>query len=199
MDIREIEAAIEGILFASGEPVPVERLAEVLGQDRQVIVDVAARLADTYASNRRGIRLIKLENSFQLCSSPELADVIRCALDARKPPQLSQTALEVLAIIAYFQPTTKAYVEQMRGIDSSYTVNSLLEKGLIEPCGKLKVPGRPTLYRTTKSFLRSFGLSSLKELPSLPDTGKSEGQLEIQNAINALMEKEEAEKPREVT
>ena len=191
MDIREIEAAIEGILFAAGEPVPVERLADVLGQDKQVIIDVSARLADTYAFNQRGVRLIKLENSVQLCSSPEFADVIRRALETRKPPQLTQTALEVLSIIAYFQPATKAYVEQMRGIDSSYTVNSLQEKGLIEPCGKLKVPGRPTLYRTTKSFLRSFGLSSIEELPSLPDTQKSEGQLEIQNAINALMEKEE--------
>ncbi len=194
MDIREIEAAIEGILFAAGEPVPVERLAEALGQDKQVIIDVSARLADTYAFNQRGIRLIRLENSLQLCSSPEFADVIRRTLETRKPPQLSQTALEVLAIIAYFQPATKAYVEQMRGIDSSYTVNSLQEKGLIEPCGKLKVPGRPTLYRTTKSFLRSFGLCSLEELPSLPDTEQSEGQIEIKNAINALMEVEEAKK-----
>ena len=195
MDIREIEAAIEGILFAAGEPVPVERLADVLGQDKQVIVDASARLADTYAFNQRGIRLIKLENTIQLCSSPEFADVIRRTLETRKPPQLSQTALEVLSIIAYFQPATKAYVEQMRGIDSSYTVGSLHEKGLIEPCGKLKVPGRPTLYRTTKSFLRSFGLTSIDELPLLPDTEQSEGQIEIKNAINALIEKEEAMNP----
>lgn len=199
MDIRELEAALEGILFAAGEPVSIDRLADVLEQDKQAILDVSLRLADTYAFNQRGIRLIRLENSLQLCSSPEFAEVIRRALETRKPPQLSQTALEVLAIIAYFQPVTKAYVEQMRGIDSSYTVNSLHEKGLIEPCGKLKVPGRPTVYRTTNAFLRSFAICSLEELPSLPDTQKSEGQLEMQNAITALIEKEEAIKYEEVT
>lgn len=192
MEIKDVEAAIEGILFASGEPVAVSRIADVLEQDRQVIIDVAQRLADSYVLNKRGIRLVKLENSLQLCSAPELSDYIRRALETRKPPQLSQTALEVLAIIAYFQPATKAYVEQIRGVDSAYTVSALEEKGLIEPCGKLKVPGRPTVYRTTKAFLRVFGLMSLDELPMLPETEKSEGQFEIQNAIDALIEKNEA-------
>ncbi len=190
MEIKDVEAAVEGILFAAGEPVAISRIADVLEQDKQLIEDVAARLADAYITNRRGIRLVKLENSLQLCSSPEYADVIRRALETRKPAQLSQTALEVLAIIAYFQPATKAYVEQVRGVDSSYTVSSLEEKGLIEACGKLRVPGRPTVYRTTKAFLRTFGLTSLEELPSLPDAEKSEGQLELQNAIEAIMEKE---------
>lgn len=192
MEIKDVEAAIEGILFASGEPVAVSRIADVLEQDRQVIIDVAQRLADSYVLNKRGIRLVKLENSLQLCSAPELSDYIRRALETRKPPQLSQTALEVLAIIAYFQPATKAYVEQIRGVDSAYTVSALEEKGLIEPCGKLRVPGRPTVYRTTKAFLRVFGLMSLDELPMLPETEKSEGQFEIQNAIDALIEKNEA-------
>ncbi|HHU05170.1 MAG TPA: SMC-Scp complex subunit ScpB [Clostridiales bacterium] len=193
MDLRELEAAIEGILFASGEPVPINRIADVLGLDGKLVSDAADRLADTYVLERRGIRLIRLENSIQLCSAPELAELIRRVLETRKPPQLSQTALEVLAIVAYFQPVTRAFVEKMRGVDSSYTVSSLEEKGLIEPCGKLKVPGRPTVYRTTPDFLRCFGLKSINDLPKLPDSGISEGQLELQNAISALIEQEETQ------
>ena len=179
MDLRELEAAIEGILFASGEPVPINRIADVLGLDGKLVSDAADRLADTYVLERRGIRLIRLENSIQLCSAPELAELIRRVLETRKPPQLSQTALEVLAIVAYFQPVTRAFVEKMRVVYSSYTVSSLEEKGLIEPCGKLKVPGRPTVYRTTPDFLRCFGLKSINDLPKLPDSGISEGQLEL--------------------
>ena len=193
MDLRELEAAIEGILFASGEPVPINRIADVLGLDGKLVSDAADRLADTYVLERRGIRLIRLENSIQLCSAPELAELIRRVLETRKPPQLSQTALEVLAIVAYFQPVTRAFVEKMRGVYSSYTVSSLEEKGLIEPCGKLKVPGRPTVYRTTPDFLRCFGLKSINDLPKLPDSGISEGQLELQNAISALIEQEETQ------
>ena len=193
MDLRELEAAIEGILFASGEPVPINRIADVLGLDGKLVSDAADRLADTYVLERRGIRLIRLENSIQLCSAPELAELIRRVLETRKPPQLSQTALEVLAIVAYFQPVTRAFVEKMRGVDSSYTVSSLEEKGLIEPCGNLKVPGRPTVYRTTPDFLRCFGLKSINDLPKLPDSGISEGQLELQNAISALIEQEETQ------
>ena len=193
MDLRELEAAIEGILFASGEPVPINRIADVLGLDGKLVSDAADRLADTYVLERRGIRLIRLENSIQLCSAPELAELIRRVLETRKPPQLSQTALEVLAIVAYFQPVTRAFVEKMRGVDSSYTVSSLEEKGLVEPCGKLKVPGRPTVYRTTPDFLRCFGLKSINDLPKLPDSGISEGQLELQNAISALIEQEETQ------
>jgi len=193
MEIRELEAAIEGILFASGEPVPINRIADALGVDGRLISDVADHLADTYVLERRGIRLIRLENSLQLCSAPELAELIRRVLETRKPPQLTQTALEVLAIVAYFQPVTRAFVEKMRGVDSSYTIASLEEKGLIEPCGKLKVPGRPTVYRTTPAFLRCFGLKSINDLPQLPDTGISEGQIELQNAISALIEQEEAQ------
>jgi len=190
MEIKDIEAAVEGILFASGEPVSISRIADVLEQDKQLIIDISARLADSYITERRGIRLIKLESSLQLCSAPEYSDLIRRAIEARKPSQLSPTALEVLAIIAYFQPVTRTYVEQVRGVDSSYTVSSLEEKGLIEACGKLKVPGRPTVYRTTKAFLRIFGLSSLDELPMLPEAERSEDQFEMQNALDALIEME---------
>lgn len=192
MELRDIEGALEGILFASGEPVKIERIAAVLGVDRALIADTAARLGDQYAYERRGIRIVRMEDSLQMCSSPEYADTIRMALETRKPPQLSQPALEVLAIVAYYQPVTRVYVEQVRGVDSSYTVNLLQERGLIEPCGRLAVPGRPVLYRTTNAFLRTFGIENLQELPDLPESSEdADGQMKLQNAITALQAAEE--------
>jgi len=195
MEIRDIEGAIEGILFASGEPVREDRIAAVLGVDRQLISDTANVLMDKYSYERRGIRLVRLEDSLQLCSSPEYADYIRLALETRKPPQLTQPAMEVLAVVAYYQPVTRVYIEQVRGVDSSYTVSLLQERGLIEPCGRLAVPGRPVLYRTTAAFLRTFGISSLEELPELPESAEEkDGQLKLQSAIAALQaEENEAE------
>jgi len=191
MDIHEIEAAIEGILFASGEAVSIDRIATVLAVERDDIADAAARLADRYAYERRGVRIVRMDDCLQMCSAPELADVIRTALETRKPPKLSPTALEVLAIVAYFQPVTRAYIEQVRGVDSSYTVGVLTERGLIEPAGRLAVPGRPVLYKTTLDFLRTFGVASLSELPELPESDTEiEGQLKIQNAIDALQEQD---------
>ncbi len=194
MEIREIEGAIEGILFASGEPVSAERIAAVLGVDIQLVYDTADRMADKYGFERSGIRLVRLENSLQLCSAPEYAGYIRLALETRKPPQLTQPALEVLAIVAYFQPVTRTYIEQVRGVDSAYTVNLLQERGLIEPCGRLAVPGRPTLFRTTAGFLRTFGIASVDELPPLPESEEEEddGQLKLIQAINALQTVESA-------
>lgn len=183
MDIKEIESAMEGILFAAGEPITLDRLAQTLEIDTDTIKTLAGRLADYYSFERRGIRLLRLENTLQLCSAPEHADLIRKALESRKPPKLSQPALEALCVIAYFQPTTKAYVEQVRGVDSSYTIGLLSERGLIEECGRLSVPGRPILYRTTSEFLKTFGLSSLEELPELPDSGLEEKQLSLLAAM----------------
>lgn len=187
MEIRDIESAMEAILFASGEPVQVQRIAAVLALDTETIIDVANRLSDKLAFDRRGIRLIKLNDSLQLCSAAEYADYIRLALETRKPPQLTQPAMEVLAIIAYYQPVTKAYIEQVRGVDSSYTVGILQDRGFIEPCGRLAVPGRPVLYRTTTDFLRIFSIQSLDDLPELPETeSDQDGQMLIQSAIEAL-------------
>ncbi|MDD5914001.1 MAG: SMC-Scp complex subunit ScpB [Oscillospiraceae bacterium] len=178
MDIKEIEAAIEGILFASGEPVSIERICMATELDRPTAEQVLRRLGDYYAYERRGIRLVQMDESYQLCSSPDYADTIRRAFEIRKSAKLSQPALEVLTIIAYYQPTTRAYVDQVRGVDSSYTMSLLLERGMIEECGRLQVPGRPHLYRTTKKFLRDFHLSSLEELPELPGL-ETEGQLRL--------------------
>ena len=187
MEIRDIEGALEGILFASGEPVAINRIAGVLAVDAEIIVDVATRLADKYSFERRGIRLIRIDDSLQLCSSPEYADYIRMALETRKPPQLTQPALEVLAVVAYFQPVTRAYIDQVRGVDSAYTVSILNDRGFIEPCGRLAVPGRPVLYRTTATFLRTFGIESLSELPELPEQeGETDEPIKIQKAIEAL-------------
>ena len=178
LDIKELEAAVEGILFASGEPVHIERICIALELDRPTAEQVLQRLGDYYSYERRGIRLLRMEDSYQLCSSPDYADTIRKAFEIRKTAKLSQPALEVLTIIAYYQPTTRAYVDQVRGVDSSYTMGLLLERGMIEECGRLQVPGRPHLYRTTKKFLRDFHLGSLEELPEMPGI-ETDGQLRL--------------------
>lgn len=178
LDLREVESAIEGILFASGEPLPIDRICLALDLDRPTAEQVLQKLGDYYAFERRGIRLVRMEDNYQLCSSPDYADVIRKAFEIRKTAKLSQPALEVLTIIAYYQPTTRAYVDQVRGVDSSYTMGLLQERKLIEECGRLQVPGRPRLYRTTKEFLRVFHLSSLEELPEMPGL-EADGQLRL--------------------
>ena len=177
-EMKEIEAAVEGILFASGEPVHIDRICLAAELDRPTAELVLQKLMDYYSFERRGMRLLRLEDSWQLCSAPEYADVIRRAFEIRKPAKLSQPALEVLTIIAYYQPTTRAYVDQIRGVDSSYTVGLLLDRHLIEECGRLQVPGRPRLYRTPKAFLRAFHLNSLEDLPEMPGM-EADGQLRL--------------------
>lgn len=171
---HEIDSIIESILFASGDPMPVSRLCALLDREESEIYEAAKRLSDGYSFEGRGIRLLRLEDSLQLCSAPENGEFVRRALEARKPPKLSPAAMEVLTLVAYFQPVTKTYIEQIRGVDSSYTVSLLVERELIEPCGRLDVPGRPTIYRTTQGFLRAFGLSSLDELPEQEELPQSQ-------------------------
>ncbi len=192
MDLKELESAIEGILFAAGDPVPVERICLTLGQDRETVDSVCQRMADYYSFERRGIRLVRLDASWQMCSAPEQAVFVRKALENRKPARLSQPALEVLAIIAYFQPVTRAYIEQIRGVDSSYTVGLLLERELICEAGRLAVPGRPMQFKTTKTFLRSFGLATLDDLPELPSVTQEEAQLtmQLETALQRLQQAE---------
>ncbi len=180
MELKELESAIEGILFAAGDPVPVERICLALEQDRETVDSVCQSLADQYSYDRRGIRLVHMETSWQMCSAPEQADYVRKVLESRKPARLSQPALEVLSIIAYFQPVTRAYIEQIRGVDSSYTVGLLLERNLICEAGRLNVPGRPMQFRTTKTFLRSFGLTKLDDLPELSTATKEGAQLTME-------------------
>ena len=186
METSELQRAIEAILFAAGERIEVSRLAMALEADPKDIVRATDELMDTLAFARRGIRILKLEGGYQMVSSGEMADYVTKALETRKPPKLSASQLETLTIVAYYQPATKAMVEQIRGVDSSYSVAALLNKKLIEEAGRLNVPGRPILYRTTPDFLRTFGISSLEELPpidkiafgepiELPEETKTEG------------------------
>ena len=167
MEFEQLQRAIEAILFAAGERVEVSRLAMALETDEADIVRAADALADTLAFDRRGIRILRLDNGYQMVSSGEMADYVTKALETRKPPKLSASQLEALTIIAYYQPATKAMVEQIRGVDSAYSVAALLNKKLIEEAGRLNVPGRPIQYATTPDFLRTFGLSSLDELPEI--------------------------------
>lgn len=186
MDELELRAAVEAILFASGDPVGVDRLALILDADRGAVLDAARDLAAGYEAGRRGIRLVFLADALQLHSAPEYAEPIARALEQRRPPRLSQASLEVLAVVAYFQPVTRAYIEQMRGLDSGYTVGVLVDRGLIEPCGHLETVGRPTLFRTTDLFLRSMGISSLDALPPLPEIAGSDAVLKLQAQVDAL-------------
>ena len=186
MDIIELTPALEAVLFASGDPVPVARLSLVFGVPEEDIIVTAAKLAEYYESNARGIRLLRLGNTLQLCSAPEHAKTIAKVIEHRAAPKLSPSALEALAIIAYFQPVTRAYVEQVRGVDSSYTMASLADKGLIAPAGRLEAPGRPTLYRTTDAFLRVMGVRTLEELPPLPDMSSTDGLEKLRAAIDEL-------------
>lgn len=186
MDELELKAAVEAMIFASGEPVPAARISLVLGVPEQEVFDCAERLAEEYESGGRGIRLVRLDKSLQMCSAPQYAKLIARVIEHRAPPKLSPPALETLAVVAYFQPVTRAYVDEVRGVDSSYTVSSLVEKGLIEPTGRLEAPGRPTLYKTTEAFLRVMGVSELSELPKLPDMASTDGLEKLQDAIEAL-------------
>ena len=183
MEEAEIKRAIEAILFAAGDPVGVDRMALAIGAGRDQIEENLKALMDAYSFERRGMRIIRLEDAYQMVSAQELSEVITRALETRKPPKLSASALETLTVIAYYQPTTKAFVEQIRGVDSSYTISALLNKKLIEEQGRLSVPGRPILYGTTPDFLRTFGIASLDDLPEVDLPKAQTQQLEMQLSI----------------
>ena len=184
--MSDISSAIEAILFAAGDSVPAARLSLVLEIDEDEVYSAASQLAEEYEKNQRGVRLLRLDDKLQICSAPEFAQVITKTLEQRKPPMLSQPALETLAIVAYFQPVTRAYIDQVRGVDSSYTVSVLLEKGLIEISGRLDAPGRPSVFKTTDVFLRTMGIENVSQLPTLPDMSSTEGIEKLQNAILEL-------------
>ena len=169
MEIKEKLGAIEAVLFASGEPVEIYRLSEACEVDQSSLSSMIKLLNDRYDDCGSGICIKKLESCYQMCTREEFAPRIRAALETKRSTPLSNAAMEVLTIVAYNQPVSKGFVENVRGIDSSSVVNNLVEKGLVEEAGRLDVPGKPIVYRTTPVFLRSFGLGSLSELPPLPD------------------------------
>ena len=188
--MTELKAALEAVLFAAGEPVPAGRISLVFGIEEEEILAAAEALSREYEAEGRGIRLLRMENRLQLCSAPEHAALITKTLETRKPPMLSAAALETLAIVAYYQPATRALVEKMRGVDSSYTITLLQDRGLIAPCGRLEAPGRPVLFATTDLFLRVMGVHNLQELPPLPEEEGSEGTKQLRESIEKLQEKE---------
>lgn len=183
MEIQEKLGAVEAVLFASGEPIELYRLSQATGIDVGALPQLIRLLNERYDDYKSGICIKKLDSSYQMCSREEFAPQIRAALETKKNTPLSNAAMETLTIIAYNQPVSKSFVENVRGVDSSSVVNNLVEKGLVEEAGRLDVPGKPIVYRTTPVFLRTFGLSSISELPPLPGHENvviDEGQLPLE-------------------
>ncbi|MBO5797193.1 MAG: SMC-Scp complex subunit ScpB [Clostridia bacterium] len=174
MEIKQYQAALEAILFASGEPVGIDRLAAALELDNDAVETLAEDLAQDYRTKNGGLTILRLDDSYQMCTKRDFATYIRSAMEIRRNTPLSQAAMEVLAIVAYNQPVTKAVIEQVRGVDCGAVLQGLQLKGLVEEKGRLELPGRPLLYGTTVHFLRCFGVSSLAELPPLPQKGGDE-------------------------
>ena len=201
VDIREIKRTIEAILFAAGHPISYDKLADVLNktpaQVRKIIREYAEEYNSIDSPIPRGVMLLTFDDSCQLCTMEQYGQYIREALGIRRGGNLSASSIEVLAIVAYNEPVTRAYIDTVRGVDSNYSVNTLCEKHLIEPCGRLEAPGRPMLYRTTEDFLRVFGLNSLDELPeiALPMKAKEGEGAEITDALPA----EEIESPTDAS
>ena len=178
MNPIELDAAVEAVVFACGSPVSADRLCETLGVGRTELRESVARLTAQYEDASRGISLIELDGCYQFCTKAYLAAYVKRALELRKTPPLSKASLEVLAIVAYNQPVTRAFIEQVRGVDCGAVVQGLVQKSLIEEKGRLELPGRPLLYGTTADFLRSFGLNSLEGLPPLPQKEEENAAME---------------------
>lgn len=174
MEIKEYQAVIEAVLFASGEPVSIDRLAEILELDKPTVLKLAQSLQERLEQKDSGVYLLRIDDQFQMASKPEYGDVIRKVMDMRRNVPLSPAAMEVLSIVAYNQPVTKAFIEQIRGVDCSGVLQSLTIKELVEEKGRLELPGRPLLYGTTDNFLRCFQLSCLDDLPPLPEKEKAQ-------------------------
>lgn len=168
MTTAELIPAFEAVLFSGGEPLSIDRFSQVFDISPERVVEVMEALSKKLAGNDRGVGLVRLENTYQLATKQKYADYIKKMFDIKRRTPLSPAALEVLAVVAYNQPVTKSFIEQVRGVDCSGVVTTLVEKGLIEERGRLELPGKPLLYGTTKNFLRCFGISDLTELPPLP-------------------------------
>lgn len=183
MQLDELVKTAEAVLFAVGEPIELQRFAEVLEIEQELVPKVVRLLNDKYEENDSPLTVLKLENSFQLSVRQEFTPCIKKAIESKKNMALSPAAMEVLTIVAYNQPVTKSFVESVRGVDSASVVNSLVEKNLLAEAGRLDLPGRPIAFKTTSNFLRCFKLSSISELPPLPDTAQ---QLNIDDLLSNL-------------
>lgn len=186
MKFSEGMAALEAVLFASGEPIELERLAQAAELERDIAEKMIDRLNDRYSESGSALTVARLGTSYQLMTRTEFSRYIKTALETRRQAPLSQAALEVLAIVAYNQPVTRGFVEQVRGVDSSGVVKSLTERGLLEEYGRLEdVPGRPIAYKTTENFLRCFGLGSIDALPAIPNSTDQIDIEEYEEMVNA--------------
>lgn len=192
MEAEKLKPAIEAILFACGTPAELTKIAQALEIKEEKAEELLKSLMEDYSSRKSGIKIVRLGKSYQMCTEKEYAEIIRTVLDLRRNSPLSQAALEVLAIIAYNQPVTKAFVEQIRGVDCSGVVSSLVARELIEEKGRLELPGRPLIYGTTENFLRCFNVSDVSELPPLPQKNSDEENYEesSENGENENTEKE---------
>ena len=192
MGAEKLKPAIEAILFACGTPAELTKIAQALEIKEEKAEELLKSLMEDYSSRKSGIKIVRLGKSYQMCTEKEYAEIIRTVLDLRRNSPLSQAALEVLAIIAYNQPVTKAFVEQIRGVDCSGVVSSLVARELIEEKGRLELPGRPLIYGTTENFLRCFNVSDVSELPPLPQKNSDEENSEesSENGENENTEKE---------
>ncbi|MBR2876398.1 MAG: SMC-Scp complex subunit ScpB [Clostridia bacterium] len=190
-------AIAEAVLFAAAEPIEHTRLSIVLGTDSEITLEILDILKERYEKPDSGLCLLKLGSKYQLCSKKEYINEVRAVLDLKRNTPLSQAAFEVLAIIAYNQPITKPYIEQIRGVDCSGVVNTLCQRGLIEEKGRLDVPGRPVLYGTTDDFLRCFSLSALSELEELPNVDKQLLMSDIDSGQLSLFDNRDNDSPEE--
>ncbi len=192
MQLKNKIAEVEAVLFAYGEPIPAPRLAEACGLEEELIPKLITLLNDRYEAGPSALHVLQLENCYQLCTRPAFAEPIKKAFETKRTAPLSNAAMEALTIVAYNQPVTKSFVENVRGIDSSSVINNLVEKDLLEEAGRLDVPGKPIAYRTTSRFLRCFGLRSLEDLPPLPgkDPQASLMDLDPENAPDPDMPEE---------
>ena len=173
MDIREIQAILEGVLFAAGDAVDIERLADIVDVDKKSLREILNKMIEDYNYSRRGIHIIRMDDSYQMCTRGEYFEYISRLAEPPRKQNLSNAALEVLSIVAYKQPVTRASIEHIRGVNCDYIVNRLIERNFIEEKGRLDAPGRPILFGTTQHFLRSFGISELQELPEFDSLGQT--------------------------
>lgn len=196
MEIREIQAIVESLLFAAGEPVELDRIADIVDVDKKSLREIIKKMMDSYNYEKRGIHIIKLENSYQMCTRGEYYEYVSMLMQPRRKMQLSNAAIEVLAIIAYKQPVTRSAIEHIRGVNCDYIVNRLIERKFIEEVGRLKdAPGRPILFGTTDEFLRTFGVESISDLPefdSLSEGDEESEQLRIET-VDEMNQSEQLE------
>lgn len=190
MEKKAVKSIVESLLFAAGDAVELDRIADIVDVDKRSLRSILKEMMEEYQFERRGIQIIKLEDAYQMCTRGEYHDYIAMLAEPRRKQSLSNAAIEVLAIVAYKQPVTRSSIEHIRGVNCDYVVNRLVERGLIEEVGRLDAPGRPLLFGTTQEFLRCFGVEGVEELPDYEEFGKTDEaqQLEMELAQMTAME-----------